>query len=246
MITATPKNKYLIPSNYFKYLPFHAKRIFGRKYSISYSQSGEDLLIAFIFEVFIKNAKPTYLDLGAHHSSFMSNTYLFYKKGCRGVCVEPDPLLFEEIKKNRSKDVCLNVGVGFSDKKEADFYVLSASALSTFSKAEVEKCSAYTTVEKIIKVPLLSINEIIEKHFTTAPDFISLDIEGLDFEVIKTLDFINHRPKVLCVETIENSTEKKHSEINEFMLSKDYMVYADTYINTIFVDKNVRDIWKKK
>ncbi len=233
--------KYFILNNYRKYL----KMKFAKRRRYTYSQSGEDVIIDFIFTAFLKMEKPTYLDLGAHHSSIMSNTVFFYKKGARGVLVEADPFLFEELKRNRRKDLCLNIGVGVTGEKEADFYILDAKALNTFSKEEVEKCRAYTKVEKIIKMPLLSINEIIEKHCLKTPDFISIDIEGLDFEVIKGLNFDKYRPKVFCVETIENSTEHKNKEIDQFMLDKGYMVYADTYINTIYVDKGLRDIWKK-
>ena len=66
---------------------------------VSYSQSGEDLIVDFIFQA-LKIDNPTYLDIGAHHPSFINNTFFFYEKGCVGVCVEPDPTLFEKIKEN--------------------------------------------------------------------------------------------------------------------------------------------------
>lgn len=69
----------------------------------------------------------------------------------------------------------------------------------------------------------------------------SLDTEGYVFKILKSLDFKNFRPEVFCVETLtytENKTEKKETEIIDFMIEKGYFVYADTYINTIFVDKN--------
>ncbi len=238
--------KYLILKNYINYFKFHIKKIVGNKYKTSYSQSGEDVIIDFIFEACLKKEKPTYLDLGTHHSSFMSNTFLFYKNGSRGVCVEPDPELFKEIVKNRKKDQCLNIGVGVSTEKELDFYILSAKALNTFSKEEAEKSSEHTTIKEVIKVPVLAINEIIKEYCKEAPDLLSIDIEGLDFDVIQTLDFNKYRPKIICIETIEYSTQRKNTELINFIASKNYMVYADTYINTIFVDRNLREIWKIK
>ncbi|MFM6249337.1 MAG: hypothetical protein ACKPEQ_09345, partial [Dolichospermum sp.] len=58
---------------------------------ISYSQCGEDLIINFIFNN-LGIINPSYLDIGAHHPTYLSNTYSFYRKGCQGVCVEPDPV----------------------------------------------------------------------------------------------------------------------------------------------------------
>ena len=69
---------------------------------------------------------------------------------------------------------------------------------------------------------------------------LSLDIEGLDLEVLKSLDFEKYPIPVICVETCtysENHIRPKDKTILEFVMSKGYEVYADTYINTIFVNK---------
>lgn len=227
--------------NYFNF----AKNILGKKHKTSYSQCGEDIIIDFIFSALIKKQKPTYLDLGAHHPYKMSNSYLFYKNGSNGVCVEPDPVLFNYFKNYRKRDKCLNLGVNISNENEANFYILkNAKALNTFSKLEAEKSGK--EIEKVIKIPLLNINEIIEKYFITAPDFISIDIEGLDFDVVKTLNFENNRPKVICIETLEYSTQIKNIDIIKFLESKNYLAYADTYINTIFLDKKYKKVTKNE
>ena len=73
-----------------------------------------------------------------------------------------------------------------------------------------------------------------------------MDVEGFDVSIIKSFDFKKYRPKVWCIETItytEDKTEEKVSEIIEHMLANDYFMYADTYINSIFVDKKV---WSKR
>jgi len=213
---------------------------------ISYAQCGEDLIIDFILSN-LGIHKPYYLDIGAHHPSYLSNTYLFYKKGCLGVCIEPDPELFLLIRKRRRKDLIINAGVSLENKSEADFYVMSSRTLSTFSKQEADKLQNWgrQKIEKICQIPLVPVNDIIKK-LSKVPNFISLDVEGLDFAILKSFDLSNWRPEVFCVETItysENNTEQKETEIIKYMINRGYMVYADTYINTIFVDK---DKWKKR
>ena len=82
-------------------------------------------------------------------------------------------------------------------------------------------------------------NHIISQHFVSAPQFISIDIEGLELTILQSLDFKIFRPIVLCVETLtytEDRTERKLSEVIDFVCSQGYFVYADTYINSIFVD----------
>ena len=195
---------------------------------LSFSQCGEDLIIDFVFTQFHLD-KIKYLDIGAHHPTYINNTALFYKKGSTGVCIEPDPFLFESIKKARPKDVCLNVGVGIGGETLAEFYIMSTRTLNTFSKEEAEKYVSYgkMTIKEVVKLPLVSVNEVIANHFTEAPDFISLDVEGYDIMILKSFDFNRYRPKVWCIETLTYTEDKKEEKIKEtieLMLSKNYFI----------------------
>ena len=83
----------------------------GPHYKKSYSQCGEDLIVQFVFET-MNVARPTYLDIGAHHPTLLNNTYIFYQAGARGVNVEPDPALISRFNRVRPADVNLNCGIG--------------------------------------------------------------------------------------------------------------------------------------
>ena len=209
---------------------------------LSFSQCGEDLILQHLFMV-LNIQRVSYLDIGAHHPTYLSNTYLFYQHGGRGVCVEPDPALFGEFPKKRPRDTHLNCGVGIKSG-EAEFFVMSSSTLSTFSKAEAERYQSYgqQRIMKTIKIKLETINEIIRQKFEKTPNLVSLDVEGLDYLILQNFDFKKYRPEVFCLETLsytEDKTERKLTEIIELMHANDYLTYADTYINTIFVDAAV-------
>jgi FkbM family methyltransferase len=213
----------------------------------SYSQCGEDLILNFIF-MLLKMDEVRYLDIGAHHPTWLSNSYLLYKRGSSGVLVEPDPILCSVIRQHRPNDICLNIGVGVGEGDEADFYVMTTKTLNTFSKEEALRYQDYgrEKIEEIIRIPLVSVNGIIQKYFDTCPNFVSLDVEGLDMQILQDFNFERFRPEVFCIETLtytENNTETKLSNLIDFMKAQDYFVYADTYINTIFVDNAV---WKKR
>lgn len=208
---------------------------------LSFSQAGEDAVIRFLFKD-KKIEQISYLDLGTNLPDHFNNTYLFYKDGSRGVCVEADKSLIPIIEKVRPKDKILNVGVSIEGKKEADFYIFEISGFNTFDQAEAKKRESFGTfkITEVVKVPLLDINTIIKNNFKTYPDLLSVDIEGLDLPVLKTLDFEKYPIPAICVETCvysENHIRPKDKTIEEFMLTKGYEVYADTYINTIFVNK---------
>ncbi len=120
---------------------------------------------------------------------------------------------------------------------------MSTSTLNTFSESEAKRYEE-TGLHKIVrieKIPVLTIERIINEHFNgAAPDFLTLDVEGLDLEIIESIDFSKYRPTVICVETItfsEDRSERKLHEIIELIERAGYMPYADTYINTIFVDR---------
>jgi FkbM family methyltransferase len=213
-------------------------RFINPPWNISYGQAGEDAVIDYLFSE-IGLAKPSYLELGVHTPDEGNNTYRFYLRGSRGVLVEADKTLIPAIKVKRPDDTVLNIGVGVSDEAEAEFFIFDVQGLNTFSKEEAYKRNEGTyKIKETVKVPLVNINRIIEENFKALPDFLSIDIEGLDLPVLKTLDFERFPIPVICAETCqysENHIKPKDKSIENFLLSKGYFVYADTYLNTFFV-----------
>lgn len=225
----------------------------------SYSQFGEDEIIYnLLSEIKVQNIR--YLDIGANNPKYISNTYLFYEKGFSGVLVEPNVVLCEKLRAVRPRDVVLNVGIGTdANISEADFYLFpeEADGLSTFSPEEAQHWEEVGMgdrkfkVEKIIKMPLVLVNDIIAENFTECPDFISIDVEGWDLKILKTLDFEKYSPAVFCVETLaykDDGSTYRIEEIFEFMESKGYFSFHQTYANDIFVNRNLYDfyIYQKK
>jgi len=207
----------------------------------SFSQAGEDAVLYFLFKD-KKINKITYLDIGTNIPDTDNNTYLFYFHGSRGVCVEADRTLIPAIKKLRSEDKVLNVGVSISELQEGDFYIFNSKVLNTFDKEEAQKrvASGKYRITEVYKVPLLNINCIIKDNFIKFPDLLSIDIEGLDLDVLKTLDYEQFPIPVICVETCkysETHIRPKDHFIAEFLSTMGYEIYADTYINTIFINK---------
>jgi FkbM family methyltransferase len=210
----------------------------------SYAQQGEDLIMHDILgEIGIQDP-ITYLDVGAFDPIYHSNTYLFYKAGGRGVLVEPNPAKVGRLESVRPRDRTLNVGVGTSAQRTfADYYMIGGSTkgvLNTFSKQdadEIERRSngAYK-VEKVIKLPLDNINTIMQQELGGAPNLLSIDTEGMDLDILKTMDFERFRPDVICVETLQVGTDHIEVDTLRFLESKHYSARGATFVNTIFVD----------
>lgn len=205
--------------------------------------------------------QPSYLDIGAYDPIKLSNTCHFYRTGCAGICVEPNPILAESIRRVRPRDICLQAGVAGAvphtrhpnlahqwdaapdpmiDAPTANFYVMSTPTLSSFSSDEAARLAGEGyRLEKVIAVPIVGINAVL--RFYGCPDFVSLDIEGMDTELIHAWDFDAYRPAVFCLETISFSDARaqqvKDEALIALMEAQGYLTYADTRINTIFVDR---------
>jgi FkbM family methyltransferase len=219
----------------------------GKKYSrFSFSQCGEDLIAAFIFNA-AQMDLISYIDVGAHHPYYINNTAYFYRNGCKGINIEPDPALYKAFPHERPKDINLNIGINtFSGT--ADFYIMSTPTMNTFSFEEAKDLENNHgfKIKKVKKIPVDTLPNIITKyHHGIFPDFLSLDVEGLDLKILESIEYTDNTPKVVCVETMTYSTTghgMKSLDIIDFLKDMGYMVYADTYINTIFVK---RSFWER-
>lgn len=206
----------------------------------SFSQFGEDIILANALNI-ISEKNITYLDIGANHPYFLSNTYYFYNKGFSGTLVEPDPYLCKKLNK-RKKDQILNCGVGFGKSVEiAKLYLMDVRALNTFSLKEAERIEKDTQYRIIgeVSVELVPINILLEKYISFLPSILSIDVEGLDLDILKSMNFEKYRVPVLVAETLTFEPKiggRKISSIIDLMIENDYQVFADTRCNTIFVD----------
>ena len=218
------------------------KRINSIHYKKSYSQSGEDLIVKFIFDR-LKIQNPSYIDIGAHHPYTISNTALFYLNGSKGINIEPDKTLFDEFLKERKKDINLNIGVS-NESIILEYFVMNEKALNTFSKEDA--LNSEKEGKKIIETKMIQTDKLTSIIACYAnnkfPDFLSLDVEGFDEDVLKSIDFKTNFPLVICVETIsfsENGLGEKNKSIIQLLQNNNYLLYADTNINSIFIRKEV-------
>lgn len=215
------------------------RRTLPRGTQLSFAQSGEDLILAGLFDA-LAVARPSYLDIGAWEPIESNNTYLAYRQGGRGVLVEPNPTLTPKLRSTRPGDVVLEAGIGIGDASAADYYELDQPQLNTFDKEQAEKLQREhgRRIERVTKMPLIGINRVIAEHFGgKAPDLVSIDIEGLDLAVIQTLDLEKFRPKVICAETIITMTRRHNPATTPYLEARGYEVRGMTFANTIYVDR---------
>lgn len=210
----------------------------------TYSQAGEDRIISFILKNLGENKQGcSYLDIGCNHYKELNNTYHFYENGMRGVLVDANPRFIDDIRENRPEDTILNVGIGEKTSEKLRFYILNGDGLSSFNKETIDRAlqeSSWLKIEQEIEVPVITINEIFEKYFYTVPTIVSVDIEGDELSILKSINMERYRPLIYIIETIEYREKidlsNKRIDIIEYMQSQDYKEYAFTGVNSIFLD----------
>ena len=211
---------------------------------LSYAQVGEDLVLWHIAYDVLGIQQPTYMDIGAHHPVINNNTFLFYERGSHGVLVEPNPALHDVLSAVRPRDKLLRAGIGPTKQTAADFYIIGGSQdgqLNTFSKDEatqlVTRSRGHYSIERVIKVPLLNLNDVMKEQWNGPPNVLSVDTEGMDLPILRSLDFKRLRPDVVVAETLELGGRHLEMDIVQFMVQQGYEPRGGSFVNTIFVDR---------
>ena len=224
-------NKYLQSKKYIDWLK---NKFIGQ--ASTYSQTGEDLIL----NIFLKDKKGFYVDIGANHPTKFNNTKLFYNQGWSGINIEPNPYKIKGFYKKRKRDINLNIGIN-SQKGTLEFYLFKEDTLSTFSQSTSKKYEDMG--HKIIgtkKINTLRLSDVLNQYTKpdTDIDFFSIDTEGLDYEVLESNDWNLYRPKFIIIETLEYSISGDGKKLNylydKYFEEKRYIKVADTYINTIY------------
>lgn len=212
----------------------------------TYSQSGEDAILSYVLNFMGYDlANITYLDLGANHAVSMSNTYTYYCNGCRGVLVEANPELIPDLQRERPRDIIVNKAIAFnSSQKSIDFYVMSGDGLSTISYEEAKHACEVNPdlyIKETYHVETITIKEIFETYFDHAPEILSIDLEGIETQILSEIDFETTRPLMIVLENIPYKPTlvigEKENKAADLLEKNDYIEYAFTGINSIYLDR---------
>ena len=208
----------------------------------SYSQEGEDLILQRFFE---KQTVGFYVDVGAHHPRRYSNTYLFYKKGWSGINIDAMPNSMKRFDKYRPRDI--NIEKPISEKKQIlKYYAFNESALNGFSKEISEQRNGKNGyfLKFTCDIETCTLEEILENHLPENQniDFLSIDAEGLDFEVLKSNNFEKYRPKIILIELIGiDLSSIENNEVYKYLKKIDYSIYGKAIHTVFFVDNKFKD-----
>lgn len=211
---------------------FFPKFLYKKK---SYSQDGEDILLSAFYEN-RKKYKGFFVDVGAHHPYKLSNTAIFYKKGWHGINIEPTPTLFKKFKIHRKRDINLNIGISNSNEI-LTFCVFNEPALNSFNIEFSEQRNQRGKYKLLEKIPIQTkkLEDIFDEYCKNQKiDFLTIDVEGFDFEVVKSNNWEKYKPEFVLVEHIFDAQKLNEDEIFNFMYSKNYILVSRTLRTSFF------------
>lgn len=211
------------------------------RYSIkSYSQEGEDMLLRRIFE---KKKVGFYVDVGAHHPFRFSNTYYLYKQGWQGINIDAMPGSMVLFRRFRSRDINLEIPIS-NGEQVLTYFAFNEPALNSFSEElsrERDGKNGYFIQQKI-KLQTSKLSSVLDKHLPngTEIDLLSIDVEGLDLDILWSIDWNKYKPKIILVEILGKSfSDIENGEIAIFLKQYGYTVFAKAMYTVFFMLNNV-------
>ena len=187
-----------VPRNLVK--SFQQAALGYHSHAPSFSSAGEDMILRHLLGS--DKMGGFYVDVGAFHPTLFSNTYFFYLNGWRGINVEARPGSKKLFDRLRPRDVNLEVGVSGSCGVMTYYFIDETSPMNSFSREFLAQIGMTGQVKAEIPVPILPLATVLERHLPEGQtiDFMNVDVEGHDFEVLESNDWRRFRPKVIVVE----------------------------------------------
>jgi FkbM family methyltransferase len=205
----------------------------------SYAQDGEDVVLASFYEE-QKNYRGFFVDVGAHHPVRFSNTWMFYRKGWRGINIDPTPGSMRPFRWLRSGDTNLEIGIG-QEAATMRFYCFNDPALNTFDPEVAKKRDTgrpYRVI-KTVDVPILPLRAVFEQHLKPSQviDFMTIDVEGLDLQVLQSNDWGRFRPRYLLVEDVTfDPNQPQEADIYQYLKTVRYHLVASMKRTLVYQD----------
>jgi FkbM family methyltransferase len=199
---------------------------FANKY---YSQEGEEIIL---MRFFAYKKSGFFVDIGAHHPSRLSNTYMLYKMGWQGVNIDAMPGSMRVFKEKRNRDV--NVEAAISDQTQTlSYFKFNESALNTLDGEKAKQIiddGIYQCIGKE-EIHTITLKEVLDKAMlqNNKIDFFTIDVEGFDLKVLKGNDWEKYKPEVIIIETNDIIFDLVlKNETTEFLENIGYKIFAKT------------------
>src|SRR5262245_45660864 len=207
---------------------------------LSYAQNMEDYHLSLAFA---GQKTGTYIDIGAGHPVADNVSFWFYERGWQGIVVEPQPELAALYARLRPRDLVVQGLVGRNDG-QADFHVVERlHGFSTTVQHHADKAKTFGVDYRTVRLSVTTLAKVGERLGGKPIDFLKIDVEGAEAEVLFGGDWRRVRPKVLLIEAVSpGSGEPAWQEWEPFLLAQDYRFVLFDTLNRFYVAQECPEI----
>ena len=220
-----------------------------------YSQLGEDI---FLYNLLINQSgiDGRYVEVGAMTGEALSNTkFLQDELGFSGVLIEPNPVNFGYLNKSRPKDAIYPVAIGETFQEKASFCSFSGPGTIALSHLQTDdaptlKGTSYLTSANVVEVPIYPLSQILTDHFRKTCtvsddgkslfdvyiDFMSIDVEGAEEGVLKSMDW-KIPTGIICIEMHEEH-EEKNDNCRNIMKENGFELFKRLHCNEFWINRS--------
>jgi len=226
--------KRLIPKPFYSIINRFFIKPFIKEFRQSYAQCGEDLILNLI----LNKERGFYIDIGANNPVVQSNTMFFYKKGWRGINIDATPGSMTGFNKIRKRDINLEIAVS-GESKEIALYLFESSFYNTSDENFASK-HKNILIDKIL-IKASSLENILDRYLDNAEiDFMSIDVEGNDYDVLISNNWLKYRPSVIVVEYITycKSNLENNKKTKKFLEDVGYSLFCSSVTNAFFLENH--------
>lgn len=209
--------------------------LLGRAVKQSYGYTGEDRLLESLLKKSI-TYRGYYVDVGCNDPRFLSNTFLFYRRGWTGLCVDANEELIQKFKKIRPNDIAITCLIS-DDESTRKFYEMTNNVLSTTEEAFLPEYIRQG--QKIISQSTLqprSLTKVLDEYNVPFNfDLLSIDTEEHDLRVLQSLDFNRYAPGLIVIEAEDfNANSPDDHPIFQFLRANHYNFEGSILKNLYF------------
>ena len=203
----------------------------------SYAQCNEDLIVESLLRALTRRAgrdmrSVGYIEIGANHPIQTSSTYLLNRVyGASGVLVEANPRLIDALRAHRPADIVVNCAITPDDVERVEIFVHEKNELTSVSLEHINRFGVFGGADGVVEkisVEAMGINRFLKKYFGDKVDYLSIDVEGLDLEIVTAIDSVFQPAIVQC------EHEQKFDEFDAVLRGKGYRLTAVTDVNVIY------------
>tara|TARA_B100000768_G_scaffold70271_1_gene67445 strand:- start:185 stop:931 length:747 start_codon:yes stop_codon:yes gene_type:complete len=230
--------------NFVKKYPFlksfyYFYNIYIRNYKFldNGSQFGEE---KFVLSFFDKEYKGKFLDIGCFHPTRHNNTYAMYKKGWHGINIDLNPLTIDLFNFARSKDININAAISNNEETKRLYFIDELNTQNTLEANHLSFLKNHHNLKEeeisLQEIKTKRLDKILDIYNFKDIDFMNIDVEGHELNILNSIDFLKYKIKFICIEMIDHNEQAKmiNEKLNVVLEKNDYILEKKIDFNFIY------------